>query len=206
MEPWLTEGLSVVASSLLSNESPMPGYEYGPQQAHLDFMLELYRLEIECVVLIEALADYELWVWPRSHTLMREFADSLDFDGERFAGSIEDNMKVDEMFAKVMATQRPVLLKAKAGQRIMMDGFLPHAGAQAWLDPANDPAFRVHWYMVSDEARFRDVMERCQETEKKKTEKRWEPGTYPLDNLGPSETLISRCWAKKFVEARGMKK
>jgi hypothetical protein len=191
-EPWLTRGLSVVAASLLGNEVPEPGKKYGPQQAHLDFMLELYRLNVECVVLIEALADYELWVWPGSHKLMREFADNLDFDydGECFAGSVEGNEKLDAFFAKVKAEQRPVLLRAKAGQRIMIDGFFVHAGAQAWLDPAKDPAFRVHWYMVSEKERFPEDRE---------------PATYPLDNLGPSETLISRQWAKRFVEVRGRK-
>jgi hypothetical protein len=188
-EPWVIRDLEVAAASLLFNAVPNDGSPPKPQTLHLDFSLILYRLHVECLVLIEALTDYELWIYPKSHLLMREFADLFEFDSatKEFRGTVQHNKEVAEAWARFQQKQHPVLFKAKAGQRILMDGLFVHAGAAAWLNPAENPAFRLHWYLVSDLSLFPEDRELV---------------TYPLKNLTPGGTLTTTALAALFIDPR----
>jgi hypothetical protein len=188
MEPWLKDGMTTMAVSILGNYPPQRQAKRMPQCAHMDYPLELLRLGVRAYVIIEALAVYNLWVWILSHQDMKAYASTLGWDAANGVFRDTNGMGLDKGFATFMKTQRhPTLIILQPGQRLVMHGFLIHAGAAGWLQ--NDPAFRVHWYMMAT-----DHVEKADQR----------PSTYPLHMLDRNGNVSSKHIAAMFAEARGL--
>jgi rRNA maturation protein Nop10 len=134
-------------SAYLGDFMPKPPNTFGPQDPHVDYRVTGERRFLR--VMITALADFTLLVWPGSHHWVRRLPQE---HGWQLEGSFEINstVAVDERVASLMAGGLlPIRIHLRAGQSIVFDGYLVHAGDRGTMDAEGGEYHpRLHRYLM----------------------------------------------------------
>ena len=142
----------VKKAAFITDFKPKEGYTPKPQAAHVD-----YRVTGEdrfLRVMMTAITPFSLLVWPGSHQLVRMLPEAHEWSSDGgFAGKSTE--KMDRVMAEVANQVRmPQRILLEAGQTIIFDGYLIHAGDEQ--TELGD--FRLHRYLM-DEASVIEVDE-----------------------------------------------
>ncbi|GAX85866.1 hypothetical protein CEUSTIGMA_g13282.t1 [Chlamydomonas eustigma] len=147
------------------------------QPPHIDYALSSTKELLNVAIL--ALADFSLYIYPRSHLLVRSLAQFLG-DEKQFEHT--SNMDADKLFASNMGMQYPIRVNLRAGELLIFDGYLVHAGTEGLVGEARP---RLHLYL-----------QECHPTVLAKDAEGFTT-TYPLNRIHPN--IESSLFAAKFA-------
>ncbi|GAX86185.1 hypothetical protein CEUSTIGMA_g13598.t1 [Chlamydomonas eustigma] len=147
------------------------------QPPHIDYALSSTKELLNVAIL--ALADFSLYIYPRSHLLVRSLAQFLG-DEKQFEHT--SNMDADKLFASNMGMQYPIRVNLRVGELLIFDGYLVHAGTEGLVGEARP---RLHLYL-----------QECHPTVLAKDVEGFTT-TYPLNRIHPN--IESSLFAAKFA-------
>ncbi|GAX86254.1 hypothetical protein CEUSTIGMA_g13666.t1 [Chlamydomonas eustigma] len=148
-----------------------------PQPPHIDYPLSSKRELLNVAIL--AVTEFSLYVYPRSHTLVRE---AIRFLGDESNFHHSSNSSSDSMFSRHLGLQVPIKVCLKAGELLIFDGYLVHAGTEGEVGVVRP---RLHLYL--QECHPNVVA----------SDAHGHTSTYPLNLLHPN--VESSMFASKFA-------
>ncbi|GAX86010.1 hypothetical protein CEUSTIGMA_g13426.t1 [Chlamydomonas eustigma] len=148
-----------------------------PQPPHIDYPLSSKRELLNVAIL--AVTEFSLYVYPRSHTLVRE---AIRFLGDESNFHHSSNSSSDSIFSRHLGLQVPIKVCLKAGELLIFDGYLVHAGTEGEVGVVRP---RLHLYL--QECHPNVVA----------SDAHGHTSTYPLNLLHPN--VESSMFASKFA-------